>query len=664
MTSNHASAKLQPESHTFRQFKAIFSHPHRFIESNNPYVNPKTGELRRTRGGKLKPDWRTETKYGIRPRVLLERFNDAVDLIGLSFSSTTKYFCGDIDITSSIHPAHNESGFKKWLNALEDIGLVRPVIIQSSFSGGLHVYFFFEEAIGTFNLACAVEGITKDYKIKIKSGELELFPNTKSYGKYYKGLKLPLQPMTGSYVVDSDYQPLTNDIDTFLNMAAMTAKSQDLVALKAACKKYGYTVRLERCSRGKGSIKRFEADLMKSIQRDFTGAGQTNDLLLDIGCYGVVFRRLDEEREIEALTDYIEETITNLDGYEEHCNHKHEIRRRCRDVAKSSQSQYWAVGKRRKRQGVFKDNFDKFLSGVENGNQAKAARAIQRLETTLAYIEKAGMAIPNTATEFIKLIIKTSQQLFELGIGKATLYKKANTPIWKTAFAELLAAQAATTTPAEAAIAPVVNQEIDEPVEQVEDVPETPAKNAETPVKSKEFRPLLKKTKTESLKPLQNKDSSDLVLYGGFGEGVASDSKNLKKASSLSVTPSPDLSLEPLELDSESHESQQQRSQNFKPILKPQKSDPTISTVNLSTASIARPRLKSEHQENLSIARQQREQTYLSQMEQLHHEINALEAQRLTPEYQSIAKAYFVAIRRILGIGENTPARGTPSPPT
>ena len=51
-------------------------------------------------------------------------------------------------------------------------------------------------------------------------------------------------------------------------------------------------------------------------------------------------------------------------------------------------------------------------------------------------------------------------------------------------------------------------------------------------------------------------------------------------------------------------------------------------------------------------------------MEQLHHEINALEAQRLTPEYQSIAKAYFVAIRRILGIGENTPARGTLSPPT
>lgn len=602
MTLNHASAKLQPESDTFRQFKAIFSHPHRFIESNNPYVDPKTGELRRTKGGKLKPDWRTETRYGIRPRVLLERFNDAVDLIGLSFGSLTRYFGGDIDITSSIHPAHNEAGFKKWLGALEDIGLVRPVIIQSSFSGGLHVYFFFEEAIGTFNLACAVEGITKDYKIKIKSGELELFPNTKSYGGYYRGLKLPLQPMTGSYVVDGDYQPLTNDIDTFLKMATMTAKSQDLVTLKAACKKYGNAVRLERCSRGKGSLKKFEADLIKSIQRAFTGAGQTNDLLLDIGCYGVVFRRLDEGRQIEALADYIEETITNLDGYEEHCNHKHEIRRRCRDVAKSSQSQYWAVGKPRKRQGVFKDNFDKFLSGVENGNQAKEARSIQRIETTLAHIEKTGMAIPNTATEFIKLIINTSKQLFEVGIGKATLYKKANLPIWKTAFAALLAAQVANITPAEAEIAPVVNQEVNEPVEQVEDVPETPVKNAENPVNSREFRPLSKDLDLESLKYLQNKESSDLYLYGGFGEGEAPKLKNLKNSSD----PNP------------------------RPITKAERKQRDLEEKRLS-----------------AIAHQER---YYAQLQERHRAIKELEDQRKTPEYQQVAKSSFAAIKRILGI--------------
>ena len=614
MTLNNASAKLPPESSTFRQFKAIFSHPHRFIESNNPYVNPKTGELRRTKGGKLKPDWRTETKYGIRPRVLLERFNDAVDLIGLSFGSLTRYFCGDIDITSSIHPAHNEAGFKKWLGALEDIGLVRPVIIQSSFSGGLHVYFFFEEAIGTFNLACAVEGITKDYKIKIKSGELELFPNTKSYGGYYRGLKLPLQPMTGSYVVDSDYRPLTNDIDTFLNMAAMTAKSQDLTLLRAACKRYGNLLRLERCSRGKGSLKKFEADLMKSIQRAFTGAGQTNDLLLDIGCYGVVFRRLDEEREMEALADYIEETITNLDGYEKHCNHKHEIRRRCCDVAKSSQAQYWAVGKPRKRQGVFKDNFDKFLSGVENGNQAKAARAIQRLETTLAHIEKAGMAIPNTATEFIKLIINTSQQLFEVGIGKATLYKKANVPIWKTAFAALLAAQVATITPASAAIAPVVNQEVDEPVEQVEDVPETPAKNAETPVNSREFTPLLKDSKSKTLKPLQNNDSSDLPLYGGFGEGEAQNLENFKNSSD----PTP------------------------RPITKAESKQRDLEKKRLS-----------------AIAHQER---YYAQLQERNRAIKELEDQRKTPEYQQVAKSSFAIIRRILGIDKNKLASDTPPP--
>jgi len=612
MTSNHASAKLQPESNTFRQFKAIFSHPHKFIESNNPYVDPKTGELRRTKRGKLKPNWRTETKYGIRSRVLLERFNDAVDLIGLSFGPLTRYFCGDIDITSNIHPVRNEAGFKKWLGALEDIGLVRPVIIQSSFSGGLHVYFFFEEAVGTFNLACAVEGITKDYQIKIKSGELELFPNTKSYGSFYRGLKLPLQPKTGSCVVDEDYQPLTNDIDTFLKMAAMTAKSQDLRTLKAACKKYGNAIRLKRCSRGKGSLKKFEADLMRSIQKPFTGAGQTNDLLMDIGCYGVVFRRLDKERGIEALADYIEETITNLDGYEKHCNHQHEIRRRCLEVAKSSQAHYWAVGNPRKREGRFKDNFDRFLSGVVNGNEAKSARAIQRIEITIAHIEKAGIEIPQKVTAFAELIINTSKQLFEEGISKATLYKKANIHIWKAALAIASSAQVTTIIPAEAAISPVVIEEVNEELEQVKKAPENPVKKAEMPVESRKFRPLPKDSKPKPLKRLKNKESSDLCLYGGFGKGEAPNSKKSKKSS-------PRIP---------------------RPITKAEKQERAL-----------------EEKRSQEIRHQER---YYAQLQSRNRATKELEDQRKTPEYQQVAKSTFVVIRRILGIDRSKSADDIP----
>ena len=604
MKLNNESVKLQPKSNTFRQFKTIFSHPHRFIESNNPYVDPKTGELRRTKGGKLKPNWRTETRYGIRPRTLLERFNDTVELIGLSFGSLTRYFCGDIDITSSIHPVRNEAGFKEWLGALEDIGLVRPVIIQSSFSGGLHVYFFFEEAVGTFNLACAVEGITKDYQIKIKSGELELFPNTKSYGSYYKGLKLPLQPMTGSRVVDDDYRPLTNDIDTFLKMAEMTAKSQNLRILKTACKKYGNALRLNRCSRGKSSLKKFEADLTKSIQKPFTGEGETNDLLMDIGCYGVVFRRLDQERGVEALADYIEETITNLEGYKEHCNHQHEIRRRCLEVAKSSQAHYWAVGNSRKREGRFKDNFDKFLSGVENGNQAKVARSIQRIEITIAHIKKARIEIPKTVTAFVPLMIKTSKQLFEVGIGKATLYKKANILIWKTAFAELLAAQEA--------ISPVVNHEVNGPLEQVEDLPETSAKIAENPLKHEEFRPCPKKSKSERPKRLINKESSDLTLYGGFGEGEARgepNSKNILSSSNLISCP-------------------------------------------ITNGPITKAERKQSEKERHRAEVMAQQESYYTQLQKRHRAIKELEDQRKTPEYQQAAKSSFAAIKKILGINQ------------
>ena len=640
MTPNHASAKLQPESHTFRQFKAIFSHPHRFIESNNPYVDPKTGELRRTKGGKLKPDWRTETRYGIRPRVLLERFNDAAELIGLSFGSTTRYFCGDIDITSSIHPAHNEAGFEKWLGALEDIGLVRPVIIQSSFSGGLHVYFFFEEAIGTFNLACAVEGITKDYKIKIKSGELELFPNTKGYGSYYKGLKLPLQSMTGSYVLNSDYQPLTNNIDTFLNMAAMTAKSQDLVALKAACKRYGNLLRLERCSRGKGSLKRFATDLLKSIERGFTGAGQTNDLLLDIGCYGVVFERLDESVGAEALADYIAKIITSLEGYEQYCDHQHEIHRRALEVAKSSQKQYWAAGKPRKRQGNFKDNFGKILDSVPNGNQATKARAEQRLQVVLDHLEQLKEAIPTTVKTikaFKQLLIDKSIATFEIGFSPNTLNKPAYKKLWLPVFTALVAAQTATTTTTaqavEVEITPVTNTEIVEPdnsspcpAAPVSDViqsevkkdPQPEPKIPQTPMNKGGYTPLTQVKKTESLEPLQIKEGTHLDLYGGFGVGEADQSQNLKNSS-----PSPSSTSRPITKTERQHRE-----------------------------------LESKRQE---VTR--RQERYYAQLQERHRELKELEDQRKMKEYQQLAKSSFAAIRRILGIAEDKSASDTPPPP-
>ena len=353
---NNAPAQLLPKSHTARRFLAKFGHPYKFIEAENPYVSQETGKKKKGFGNeKPKTNWRTETKYQLRPRTLWRRHQDPKDLIGVCFGEFTHYVVLDIDLMGNpYHPDHNEGAFRNLLGVLEDIGLVRPIVLRSSWSGGLHVFYFFREAVSSFNIACAMQEILKEAGIRVQSGRVELFPNAKGYGKYYNAHRLPFQPYTGSIILDDNYEPLTDNLDAFLDLADRTAEFQDIDKINEACDRYGKLVRLERCSRGKGSLKKFENDLLDEFGEGFTAAGQTNHLLLTIGCYGVVFMGLDEDGGIEPLVDYLVETITSLDGYEQHCNHQHEIERRAREVAKSSQAFYWAVGKDRKRRRTLK----------------------------------------------------------------------------------------------------------------------------------------------------------------------------------------------------------------------------------------------------------------------------------------------------------------------
>lgn len=525
--------QLLPQSQTAQRFLTYFNHPYKFIEALNPYIDPKTGELRRSKkSGKVKPDWRTQ-KYFLRPRVLWHRLNNEAKVIGLRFGEFTNYLVIDVDITSPYHPQTDEKAFRDILGALENIGLARTIEVQSSWSEGIHIYAFFPELVKTFNAACALQETLKEAGFKIQKGQLELFPNAKGRGAYYEAHRLPLQPLSGSFILNENYEPFTDNIETFLNMADSTAKAQDMKTFKAACKKYGQLVKLQRCSHGQNSLKNFEEDLHIAMLEGLTAAGQTNDLLLTIGCYGVVFVGLDEERGIPPLAEYIVETIKNCPGYEEHCHHKHEIEQRAREVAKSSQRYYWAAGTPRKRQGTYKDNFGEVLK-VANGNEQKAANAKQRLDVTLDHIKKTVEAVPTTVKEFIKLLTNISESKFGKGLSSSTLYKKDYAATWKPVFASLLAAAsvATATTPAKAAATPV-EEVIEQQVEELqkkeqektnqEPAPKTPPKKAETPMNTESFAPCHQNEKSKTLKCPENQGVSHPALYEGFDRGAASE---------------------------------------------------------------------------------------------------------------------------------------------
>ena len=473
MKKNTKTASNNAAAQGLRPFWGIFNYRYKWIESINPYLDLETGALKKGKNGKLKPDWRRKgTDYPIRFKTLESIYQNPAELIGLSFGVKTYYCCLDIDWLSKYHPQVNETGFRDLLGKLEEIGLVRPIFIRSGFSGGLHIYYFFNEEIGTFNLACAMQGILAEHGIKPQSGTLELFPNTKPHKQnkrdsFYNGLKLPLQPMTGSCILNDDFQPIGDDLATFEKLAASSAVAQDLETLKLACKKYAHQIRLQRCGRSGKSLKKLIKDLERAINQQFTGRGQTNYLLLDIGAYGVIVKRLDEPDQLEELTEYIKETITNMAGYEKYCGHQHEIEKRCQEVAKSSQNYYWAAGKPRKREKItYKDNFGNILNNAQNGNQAKALNATQKIEEILTHIQqqvREGLIIPRVKSSFLNLIIETSKKLFKRSMSKSTLYKSINKKIWETGFAAALLAsvQLTMTTPVEAAASPkVINQEI------------------------------------------------------------------------------------------------------------------------------------------------------------------------------------------------------------
>ncbi len=112
-------------------------------------------------------------------------------ILGCRAGKTTRFAVVDIDKGSKYH---NQTSLAKLLQLLANAGLEANSLYRSSYSGGWHLYLFFEEPINSADLRKQLLKLLALNDFLVTKGQLEIFPHPGSNGSQGLGLRLPLQP--------------------------------------------------------------------------------------------------------------------------------------------------------------------------------------------------------------------------------------------------------------------------------------------------------------------------------------------------------------------------------------------------------------------------------------------------------------------------------------
>ncbi len=353
-----------------------------------------------------KPDWTSITGYPLSRETLYKRWQNPNEIIGVRFSTNktsngglTWYLMIDIDIGSQYHPYNDIQQFFAVLAALRSLGLNQFIRVRSSPSEGLHLYFPLPKPLSCYKLALAVQNCLIQAGFVVKPGQLELFPNVRSSNRMlYAAHRLMLQ--IGSYVLDERFQPVHNSLERLIDEWCDKAAQQDFELLEeivAVAHSFTYS--------GSGDGTEWKFRLESVIERGWTDHGQTNGLVRDYCTYAIVFLGL-KGYEAEHL---VSREIVRLPGYEQYCQHKHEIERRVRDWVKCNEknNKYFPYGSRAKK--------PKEPKAPSNGERSQDA--LQRIKGAIAAMIARDGALPKTVKARQELICK------EAGCSATTLRK-------------------------------------------------------------------------------------------------------------------------------------------------------------------------------------------------------------------------------------------------
>ncbi|WAL59982.1 hypothetical protein [Thermocoleostomius sinensis] len=378
---------------------ALFPHRYDFLYAEMPDPTEK-------------PHWKTESRYPLSDRTIQQ----STQLFGVRFGKKTAYCLLDIDTTSVYHPTHDRFAIGNIAAALEPLGLVNFVACTSSYSGGIHLYFPFQKAESSWKVAAAVTALLTQAGFKLRSGQLEVFPNAKPYvagqlPSLFNAHRLPLQ--MGSYLLDAEFQPIWSDHSTFVqhwNFAKQRNHLNDQVLkqlLQPVCKPYAMS----------GKAEKFLKDLNTEIEMGWTGHGQTNRLLGRIAMRAYVFHHWlagGDPLTGQALVDKIVSTARSLPGYYDWCQHQPDIEQRASEWARCVEASHYfpyGVGRRSNRSDAEKTE----TASTTTWNQQQTALARARIREAVARLLETNTLPTGITARF--------RRLTTFGISGSSLYR-------------------------------------------------------------------------------------------------------------------------------------------------------------------------------------------------------------------------------------------------
>lgn len=381
-------------------------------------------------------NWYTVKNYYLSNEKFWYKYTDQEIILGVRFGEYTKYALIDIDINSAVHPYQSLEKLRKLIHALYNLGLNDQITLRSSPTRGIHCYFFFDEPVQSYPLACSMRRVIEEAGLEVKPGQIEIFPNTKQYANagegysLYNGHRLPLQQ--GSYILDDeDFEPVSDSLNNLIARAESSAKANDTSIInQRAAEDYQWFKDKYRGGFARKQHNDWIKNILRRMAEGWTDFGQTNDLLLTIANYGVLKFKL----KYQELVQYLLHTATSAPNYALYCQHQHEIEARCRDVAKAARK-YWSKYRSKPQRDVtyaqvIEEIEQKAKERKNNKNEARKVNATNKIIATVQAIAEALGELPKNVKQLIELIQEKSRSLFDEGISENTLRKKHNLKIW------------------------------------------------------------------------------------------------------------------------------------------------------------------------------------------------------------------------------------------